>query len=52
MQNGPKPKLPPKPPAGLDIATDLLDDPELADLMGPPVEPDNGGGETDDEAPE
>jgi hypothetical protein len=41
-------KVLPKAPAGtIDIATDLLDDPELAELMGPPVEPDDGGGETD-----
>ncbi len=33
-------------PKAVDIATDLLDDPEFADLMGPPVVPDDGGGET------
>lgn len=48
MQNE-KRKMPPRPPTGyVDLATDLLDDPEFADLMGPPVEPDDGGGETDE----
>lgn len=38
--NASGPKTPkPLPPGKTDLASDLLDDPEFADLMGPPVTP-------------
>lgn len=46
MQNEKRPR---KAPAGtVDVATDMLEDPDFAEIMGPPVEPDDGGDESDE----